>query len=130
MKNSLMKINYRETLIPGAVSLLLMSGLLALLIMNGYLSAPDIDARIESIAKQSYMFKAYLEGAEIQMHSRDGVVTLTGTVTEKSHLSLAAETVANLPGVRSVDNRLTVRDHAHLGPGSTDSKISGHDLQF
>ncbi len=78
------------------------------------------------------MFKAYLEGAEIQMRSRDGVVTLTGTVTEKSHLSLAAETVANLPGVRSVDNRLTVRDHAHPGPGpgSTDSKISGHDLQF
>ncbi len=54
MKNGLMKINYRETLIPGAVSLLLMTGLLALLIMNGHLSAPDIDERIESIAKQSY----------------------------------------------------------------------------
>jgi hyperosmotically inducible periplasmic protein len=34
---------------------------------------------------------------------------LTGTVSEESHKSLARETVVNLPGVKSVDNKLTVK---------------------
>jgi osmotically-inducible protein OsmY len=36
-------------------------------------------------------------------------VSLTGTVSEESHKSLAQETVASLPGVKSVDNRLEVK---------------------
>ena len=37
---------------------------------------------------------------------------MTGTVSEESHKSLAQETVAGLPGVESVDNRLEVKgDH-------------------
>jgi len=35
-------------------------------------------------------------------------VTLTGTVSEESHKSLAQDTVAGLPGVKSVDNKLTI----------------------
>jgi osmotically-inducible protein OsmY len=34
---------------------------------------------------------------------------LTGTVSEESHKSLAKETVASLPGVKTVDNRLEVK---------------------
>jgi osmotically-inducible protein OsmY len=40
--------------------------------------------------------------------SKDGVVTLTGTVSESSHKSLAQDTVESLPGVKSVDNQLLV----------------------
>lgn len=68
--------------------------------------ASETDARIESSAKQSYVFKTYLKDDAINTQSKDGVVTLTGTVKEASHKSLAQETVASLPGVKSVDNQL------------------------
>jgi hyperosmotically inducible periplasmic protein len=95
-----MKKKYRETLIMAAV---------VLLMMTGSLFAQEIDRRIESAFKNSYVFKAYLKGDDIQIHSQNGVVTLTGTVSEETHLSLAADTVADLPGVKSVDNRLEVK---------------------
>jgi len=73
------------------------------------LRASEIDDRIESSAKQSYVFKTYLKDDAIHIESKDGVVALTGTVAEESHLSLAQDTVAGLPGVRSVDNKLAVK---------------------
>jgi osmotically-inducible protein OsmY len=39
---------------------------------------------------------------------KDGIVTLTGTVSEQSHKVLAQDTVQSLPGVKSVDNQLKV----------------------
>jgi hyperosmotically inducible periplasmic protein len=68
----------------------------------------DTDSRIESSAKKSYVFKTYLKDDSIKTCSKDGVVTLTGTVSEDSHKALAENTVASLPGVKSVDNQLTV----------------------
>ncbi len=67
------------------------------------------DGRIESSAKQSYVFRAYLKNDDIKIHSKDGAVTLTGMVSEESHKSLAQETVAGLPGVKNVDNRLEIK---------------------
>jgi hyperosmotically inducible periplasmic protein len=95
-----MKNKVRETLLMGAV---------AALVVAGSLLASDMDKRIESTAKKSYVFNTYLKGDDIQVRSQDGVVTLTGTVSEELHLSLAADTVADLPGVKSVDNRLEVK---------------------
>ena len=66
------------------------------------------------------MFKTYLKDDSIKTESKDGVVTLTGTVAEASHKSLAQDTVASLPGVKSVDNQLhsqrrtTRRTFGHL----------------
>jgi hyperosmotically inducible periplasmic protein len=73
------------------------------------LFASETDDRIESSAKQSYVFKTYLKGDDINIQSKDGAVTLTGTVSGESHKPLAVETVANLPGVKSVDNKLEVK---------------------
>lgn len=70
------------------------------------------DSRIESSAKQSYVFKMYLKRDDIKIQSKDGAVTLTGTVNESFHKSLAQETVAGLPGVKSVDNRLETKGAA------------------
>ena len=39
-------------------------------------------------------------------------MTLTGTVAEESHKSLARETVASLPGVKEVNDRLEVKGEA------------------
>ena len=70
--------------------------------------AADTDSRIESAAAKSYVFKTYLKDDSIKTESKDGVVTLTGTVAESGHKSLAENTVASLPGVTKVNNELTV----------------------
>jgi hyperosmotically inducible protein len=69
-------------------------------------SATDMDARIESSARDSYVFQKYLKDDAITLESSDGIVTLTGTVVQDDHKFLAQETVASLPGVISVVNRL------------------------
>ena len=68
-----------------------------------------MDNAIESSAKQSYVFKTYLKDDDIKVKSKDGVVTLTGTVSEESHKTLAEDTVAGLPDVKSVENKLEVK---------------------
>ena len=90
-------------------SVALMVAAVVLLVTSVPVRASKMDDRIESSAKKSYVFKTYLKDDDIKIQSKDGVVTLTGTVAEESHKSLAQETVAGLPGVKSVDNRLEVK---------------------
>jgi len=79
-----------------------------MLISSSPLQAASTDDRIESSAAKSYTFKTTLKDDSIKTESKDGMVTLTGTVAEASHKSLAEDTVASLPGVKSVDNQLVV----------------------
>ena len=81
----------------------------AVVFANVSARASETDERIESSAKKSYVYKTYLKDDSIKTESMDGVVTLTGTVKEESHKSLAKETVASLPGVKSVDNQLVFK---------------------
>jgi len=87
----------------------MMVAAVALLAFSLPVQASKMDSRIESSAKQSYVFKTYLKSDDIKVKSMDGVVTLTGTVSAESHKSLAQETVASLPGVKSVDNKLEIK---------------------
>jgi hyperosmotically inducible protein len=80
----------------------------SLLISSSPLRAANTDDRIESAAAKSYVFKTYLKDDSIKTESKDGIVTLTGTVAESSHKSLAENTVESLPGVKSVNNQLVV----------------------
>jgi osmotically-inducible protein OsmY len=80
-----------------------------LLVSTAPLRANETDDRIESSAKKSYVFKTYLADDSIKMESKNGTVTLTGTVAEASHKSLAEDTVEGLPGVKSVDNKLVIK---------------------
>ncbi|OGU14674.1 MAG: transport-associated protein [Geobacteraceae bacterium GWC2_53_11] len=73
------------------------------------LASQQTDSRIESSANETYVFKTYLKTDDIKIHAKDGAVILTGTVAESYHKSLAQETVAGLPGVTSVDNRLETK---------------------
>jgi hyperosmotically inducible periplasmic protein len=90
-----------------ALALLVATG--ALFVTSASLRASDTDDRIESSAKKSYVFKTHLKHDSIKTVSKDGVVTLTGTVADSSHKSLAQDTVESLPGVKSVDNQLKVK---------------------
>jgi hyperosmotically inducible periplasmic protein len=98
-------VSTRETLILVAASVLVLAGSLPL-------CASETDDRIESSAKKSYVFKHYLTEDSIKTESKNGAVTLTGTVAEDSHIGLAKDTVEGLPGVKSVDNQLTVKGEA------------------
>jgi hyperosmotically inducible protein len=89
----------------------------AMLAFSMPVHASELDSRIEISARQSYVFKTFLNGDDIKISSSDGAVTLTGTVSEESHKSLAQDSVADLPGVKSVQNRLEVKGAAH-GAGS------------
>src|SRR5277367_4763218 len=80
----------------------------AILVTSTSLRASDTDDRIESSAAKSYNFKTYLKDDSIKTVSKNGVVTLTGTVSDLNHKDLAQGTVENLPGVKSVDNQLVV----------------------
>lgn len=95
-----MKFKYSVTL-PAVVA--------AMLVTTMPVLASNMDDRIESSAEQSHVFKTYLKSDDIKVESEDGVVTLTGTVGEASHKSLAQDTVAGLPGVKSVDNKLEIK---------------------
>ena len=87
-------------------------GALALLALGVPAFASKMDNRIEASARKSYVFETYLQGDEINILSRDGAVTLTGLVSERSHKALARDTVAGLPGVRSVEDQLEVKGTA------------------
>jgi len=90
-------------------SLSLAVAAVALVAISMPVHASKMDDLIESSAKTSYVFKTYLKDDDIKIQSRNGAVTLTGSVSEDNHKSLAQETVAGLPGVKSVDNGLVVK---------------------
>src|SRR5580692_6519114 len=89
-------------------TLAMMATVSTMLIASSPLRAADTDSRIESSAAKSYTFKTYLKDDSIKVYSKDGVVTLTGTVADASHKSMAENTVASLPGVSSVDDQLKI----------------------
>jgi osmotically-inducible protein OsmY len=95
--------------IKAMYSVALLVAAVALLAISAPVNASKMDDRIESSAKTSHVFKTYLKDDDIKVQSRDGAVTLSGIVSEESHKSLAQDTVAGLPGVKSVDNRLEVK---------------------
>ncbi len=77
-------------------------------------NSSDSDARITASAEDSYIFKTYLADDLVRIESKDGVVTLAGTVSDTSKVTLAEKTVENLPGVKSVNNALTLQTETPL----------------
>ena len=89
-------------------SILLAVGVFSVLSNCSDLNATVTDDHIKTSAKESYVFRNYLSDDDIHIESKEGKVTLTGTVSEESHKSLAKETIMSLPKVRSVDDQLKV----------------------
>lgn len=69
-----------------------------------------MDSQIVAAATNSYVFKNFLKDDAIKTESKDGVVTLSGIVHDDSHKQLAQDTVAGLPGVKSVANQIEVKE--------------------
>ena len=92
-----MKVMYPLALVVAAVAMLATS-----------VPASETDSRIESAFKKSFVYKTYLKDENIKISSKDGVVTLSGSVGNDSHKPMAQDTAEALPGVRSVDNRIEI----------------------
>ncbi len=91
----------------------------AMLVTSTPLRASETDDRIETSFKQTYVYKTYLKDDTVKAEAKDGVVTLSGTVSEESHKALAQETVASLPGVTRVDNKLATKAEAAAANADT-----------
>jgi osmotically-inducible protein OsmY len=81
---------------------LLFAAASAMLTCSTSLQASDIDRRIESSAAKSYVYKIYLTNDSIKTESKNGIVTLTGAVSDTKDRLLAQDTVESLPGVFSM----------------------------
>lgn len=74
------------------------------------LFASDTDDHIEASFKKSYVYKTYLKDEHIAISSKDGAVTLSGYVLDETHKPMAQDTVEALPGVKSVDNNIVIKN--------------------
>ena len=67
------------------------------------------DAAITAKVKTALIGEPDLEALKIDVDTADGVVTLTGTVDSRTKVTRAVQVAQAVQGVRSVDNRLTVK---------------------
>jgi len=72
-------------------------------------AASQTDRYIEASVRNSYVYMNYLREDDIKVAAADGAVTLTGIISGEFYRSLAQVTAADVPGVRSVDNRLELK---------------------
>jgi hyperosmotically inducible protein len=87
-------------------SLALVVAVAALMGSSTPLRASETDSRIESAFKKTYVYKTYLKDEHIKISSKDGAVTLSGSVFNDTHKPMAQDVAEALPGVKSVDNRI------------------------
>ena len=81
-----------------------------LISINTAAFASDIDNTIESSFKKSFVYKTYLKDENIKITSKDGAVTLFGEVFDDAHKPMAESTAEALAGVKSVDNKIVIRE--------------------
>jgi osmotically-inducible protein OsmY len=74
------------------------------------LFASDTDDRIESSFKKSYVYKMYLKDENIQISSKEGLVTLSGDVLDETHKPMAQDVAEALPGVKGVENAIVLKN--------------------
>jgi osmotically-inducible protein OsmY len=80
-----------------------------LVLTSGPVRASETDDRIESSFKKTYVYKTYLKNEHIKISSKDGVVTLKGSVANETHKPMAEDVAEALPGVTSVDNLIIIK---------------------
>src|SRR4051812_30126772 len=71
-------------------------------------ASSTVDHKIEDAAKASYNYRVVLEN-RVKVSASEGVVTLSGTVSDEEEKHLAVDTVENLPGVVRIDDQIKVQ---------------------
>jgi hyperosmotically inducible protein len=70
------------------------------------------DATITAKVKSAMIGQPELKALQINVDTDNGVVTLTGTVDTPQKLELATQVAQGVEGVKSVDNRLSMKGKA------------------
>jgi hyperosmotically inducible protein len=73
------------------------------------------DTQLVRDVRRAFTRATGLNSAAIHVNARHGVVTLTGTVPQRSQIERAGNAARSVRGVRSVSNRLTVRTRRPAG---------------
>lgn len=94
----------------------------ALCVVRAPLRASDADDQIVATFKATYVYRTYLKDDAVKAEVSDGVVTLTGTVADEFHKTLAQEAVASLPGVTRVNNELAIGET--IAAANEDARIA------
>jgi osmotically-inducible protein OsmY len=71
--------------------------------------ADERDDRIVSSFEKSFIYKTYLKDEKVKISASDGVVTLSGSVSDESDKLVARHIAEALPDVKSVDNRIEIK---------------------
>lgn len=100
----------------------LVFSVVSMCLMSTSLLAGTGDDNIAAAFQKTYVYKTYLVYDDVKAESKDGVVTLTGTVADENHKTLAEEAAANLTGVTRVDNQLVTKQEA--AGNNKDDKIA------
>lgn len=92
--------------------------LIALLLVAGCkrVDAPVSDATVTSAVGTRLSGDAAIASEPIQSSAQNGIVTLTGTVSSEAARALAANDAAQVPGVKTVVNNLSVQTAAATPP--------------
>ena len=81
------------------------------------------DERIREQVNECLTADPYVDATEVEVSVVEGVVTLSGTVENRAEKRLAEDCVDTVPGVRDVNNNLSIRQPARAprrerpGPG-------------
>lgn len=66
------------------------------------------DERIHEQVCDALAMDPYIDASEIEVSVQNGIVTLSGKVDHRSTKRRAADCIENLPGVRDVDNNISI----------------------
>lgn len=98
----------------------------ALVATSAPLRASETDDRIETSFKTTYVYKTYLKDEHVKISAKDGVVTLTGSVADENHKTMAVDTAEALPGVMAGSSQAYRLNfafaHQHIGITAVKSK--------
>jgi hypothetical protein len=67
------------------------------------------DERLREDISERLMYSTYLDSSDVSVEVADGVVTLEGTVPERSMRHAIEDVADSCPGVRDVDNKIRVQ---------------------
>ena len=67
------------------------------------------DTAITAKVKTAFLADADVKGLQVEVDTRDGVVTLSGTLDKAANVERAATVAKGIEGVKSLDNRLMVK---------------------
>lgn len=71
--------------------------------------SPEMDTKIESTIKNSYIFKNFIPNNEITVKCSNGMVQLSGTIEKDYHRVLAVKATAETAHVKSIRDELQVK---------------------